>query len=75
MTARQRKRLESQSGLVEVREGFVAADPNAPTGHWICKEGTVWRTDHPAVLGWPDFFVALGDAQTAPRYFPERDES
>ena len=76
MAARQRsKRLESQSGLVECHEGFVAADPKAPTGNWVCREGTVWRADHPAVIGWPDFFVALGDGPTAPRFWPERESS
>ena len=75
MTARQRsQRLESQSGLVECIEGFVAADPNAPTGTWVVREGTVWREDHPAVVGWRDFFVVLGDAQVTPKYFPPRSD-
>ena len=75
MTRQRSKRLESQSGLCECIEGFVAADPAAPTGTWVVREGTVWRADHPAVVGWPDFFCVLGDAQVAQRYFPERESS
>ena len=61
------------SSLVQGLEYYENADPNAPAGEWYVREGTIWRTDHPVVQKFPEWFVDLGSGQTAAPYFPPRE--
>ena len=66
-----RRRHNFTSPTVEAIESFAAAHHTAPTGEYIVRQGSVWRTDHPVVKEHPHLFVDLGDGQTAERYLPQ----
>ncbi len=34
--------------------------------------GTTWQSSHPVVIAHPEWFVELGQGQTAPAYMPGR---
>ena len=60
---------------VEAIAAGVAADERAPGGEWFVRTGSIWRSTHPVVQAHPEWFVPLGDGQTSPSYFPEREPS
>lgn len=57
---------------VEAIESGVAADPKAPGGEWMVRRGSVWKSSHPVVVAHSEWFVELGEGQTAAPYFPVR---
>ena len=38
----------------------VELEPGAPESEVSIRYGSIWRSDHPVVLGWPQFFCELG---------------
>ena len=74
MALKQRRHFADVENVESVAAG-VAADPNAPAGEWFVRLGTIWQASHPVVQAHPAWFVPLGDGQTSPCYFPEREPS
>lgn len=68
-----RKQPEFSSTHVEAIMAGCAADPGAPSGEWMVRLGSVWKSNHPVVMAHPEWFVDLGDGQTARPYFPSRE--
>ena len=57
---------------VEAITAGCAHDPNAPSGEWLVRQGTIWQAKHPVVIAHPDWFCELGQGQTTPAYTPAR---
>ena len=72
MALKQRRQFPDVENVEAIAAG-VAADPNAPSGEWIVRLSSIWRSTHPVVQAHPEWFVPLGDGQTSPGYFPARD--
>jgi len=67
-----RRQPKFDGPTVEAIASGVAADAAAPGGEWYVRQGSVWRADHRVVQAHTDWFVNLGEGQTAPPYFPAR---
>jgi hypothetical protein len=61
-----------KTDTVEAITSGVAADPKAPTGEWLVRQGTIWQSNHPVVRAHPAWFCELGQGQTTPAYMPGR---
>ena len=57
---------------VEAITSGCAHDPDAPTGEWMVRHGSIWQSHHPVVIAHSEWFVPLGQGQTTAPYMPGR---
>lgn len=73
MALRQRKHFRDVEHVEAIAAG-VCEDLSAPSGEWICRQGTVWEAGHPLVQKCPSWFVEFGRGSTTAPFFPARDD-